>query len=207
MNSDTYEALHPELAQYLEPMAGFGQMLRHPLVYSVPYFGEMENARLNKCLEVRREMLAKAMAEERHHSWVFLHERPYRLDALLEIRGTIPDKDFLPIVLEVYTDSENARCNFHAWEDLLEPLTGTDPWKSLADLPDTMVVYRGGVKEGFSWTRNLEVAKYFSTRLGGNGDIWTATVAKSDIVGYYDGRNEDEVIASYESVSHLIDQY
>lgn len=207
MTTPNYPKLDPELAQYLEPMAGLGQMIRHPLVYSVPYFGEAENERLNERLVYLKRTIKKAQESGDHSRYVFMHERPYRFSALLELTGEIPDAEFLPLILEVYVDSENARENFDEWEDLLYPLTGTDPWNTLAALKEPITVYRGGVKQGFSWTTSLETAKWFAGRFDGTGDIWTATVAKSDIVAYYDGRNEREIIASYEAMRHLIDKY
>lgn len=208
MESTSYPKLHPELTPYLEPMERFGQMLRHPLLYSVPYFGEMENERLNQQFEFRKAALREAQQKNQHASWIFIHERPWRLNALLELKGDIPDKDFLPLVLEVYVDSENARDNFDDWESILEDLTGTDPWNTVHELPDTpFTVYRGGIKRGFSWTLDLATAKWFSNRIGGTGEVWQATVTKADIIAYYDGRNEKEVIAAYGAVEHLIEPY
>lgn len=207
MESETYEKLHPELERCLEPMEKFGRMLRHPLLYSVPYFGETENGHLNRLFEHRKQALARCQSEERHGEWVFIHERPYRFQALRELYGEIPDKDFRELVLEVYVDSENARDEFDEWEEILEGLTGLDPWNTLHELPDTPVtVYRGGVKRGFSWTTDIKVAEWFAKRYNGDGVIWVATVTKNDIIGYYDGRNEKEVIASYHAVEHLIDE-
>lgn len=208
MKSDTYENLHPELEKYLEPMEYFGRMLRHPLLYAVPYFGEAENDRLNKLFEYRKDMLQKYQATGDHSGWVFTHERPYRFQALRELCGEIPDKDFRDLVLEVYVDTESARDEFEEWEQILEKLTGLDPWNTLHELQDTPItVYRGGVKKGFSWTTDINVAKWFSKRYNGNGTVWVATVTKDDIIGYYDGRNEKEVIAAYQAVEHLIEPY
>jgi hypothetical protein len=96
-------------------MEHFGQMLRHPLLYSVPYFGDAENERLNQQFEFRKEALREAQEKNQHARWVFMHERPYRLQAMLDLKGEIPDTEFLPLLLEVYVDSENARENFDDW--------------------------------------------------------------------------------------------
>lgn len=200
--------LHPELAPYLEPMAGFGQMLRHPLVYAVPYFGEPENERLNKLLEFRKQDLKTSIEKGDHHRFVFAHERPYRLDALRELHGEISQDVLNSLILQVYVDSENARDNYDEWFELLEPLTGADPWHTYQDLPDgEFSIYRGGPVMGFSWTRDLDRAKWFARRWGANGPIWEATVTTNDVIGYYDGRGEKEVVAVYDHIVHLIYPY
>ena len=201
-------ALNPELAAYLEPMAGFGLMLRHPLVYAVPYFGVPENERLNQLLEFRKQDLKKAIEKRDHHRFVFAHERPYRLAALRELHGEISTAELNPLILQVYVDSENARDNYDDWFELLEPLTGTDPWQTLHELPDgeggEFTIYRGGPVMGFSWTLDLEKAKWFANRWDANGELWTATVVKDNVIGYYDGRGETEVVAVYDHIQHLI---
>lgn len=207
MESKSYPDLHPDLVPYLSVMSHFGQMLRHPLVYSVPYFGDVENERLNRYYEAQKERLKAAQATKNHVSYIFTHERPYRFDALMELYGEIPDDEFTALILEVYVDSENISANAEGWEQILSPLTGTDPWNTVHELPDgEFTIYRGGTMEGFSWTTDLERAKWFSTRWGDIQPIWKATVTKTLIVGYYDGRGESEVIVNNSVISHLIEQ-
>lgn len=208
MESKTYEELHPELAQYLEPMEHFGQMLRHPLVYAVPYCGPMENEMLNRRFEALKLALKEAQEKGDHGRYVLLHERPYRLNALMELYGEIPTAELLPLILNVYVDSENARENPDEWTQLLESLTGTDPWSSVHELPDSpFTIYRGGEANSFSWTIDLETAKWFANRWKQSLPVWQATVTKADIIGYYDGRNEKEVIVNPDDIAHLITEY
>lgn len=205
--TETYPDLHPDLAPYLEPMEHFGQMLRHRLVYSVPYFGPAENERLNKYYEVQLQRLRKAQETKNHHLYVFTHERAYRLDALMELYGEIPAVELIPLILDVYIDSENISANADSWEQLLETLTGTDPWNTEQELPDgEFTIYRGGTKEGFSWTTDLEQAKWFANRWRDNHPVWKATVTKRDIIGYCDGRGEKEIIVNPADIAHLIEE-
>jgi hypothetical protein len=205
MNSSTYPTLDPELEQYLEPMEGFGKMLRHPLVYSVPYFGEADNERLNQQLAFRKRTLREAIESGDHEKYVFTHERAYRLDALLELQGDITQRKLNSLILDVYVDSENARENYDEWLNLLEPLTGEDPWNSVKDLPaGKFTMYRGGPVMGFSWTLDLDRAQWFAKRWGAQGEVWEATVDKNSVIGYYDGRGEKEVVAVYDHIRHAI---
>ena len=55
--------------------------------------------------------------------------------------------------------------------------------------------------------RDLDRAKWFARRWGANGPIWEATVTTNDVIGYYDGRGEKEVVAVYDHIVHLIYPY
>lgn len=206
MESKSYPQLHPELEQYLESMEHFGKMLRHPLLFAVPYFGEQENERLNTLFELRKAAIAEHIKERDYLSYVFTHERPYRLNALMTLYGNITTEELLPIVLEVYTDSENISENDDDWHLLLEPLTGTDPWGTVHELPDgEFTIYRGGSRDGFSWTLDVDKAKWFANRWNQNLPLWQAVVTRNDVIGYYDHRGEKEVIVNPDDISHLIE--
>lgn len=206
MESGTYPDLHPDLVPYLEPMEHFGQMLRHPLVFAVPYFGAVENERLNKGYEFRKARRQEALDKGNHGQYVFVHERPYRLDALMELHGEIPVTEFSKLMLDVYVDSENVGDNLDTWLELLEPLTGTDPWGSVNQLPDgKFKIYRGGNKEGVSWTLDRTQAQWFAGRWQENHPVWEATVTRDDVIGYYNGRGEKEVIVYPPAIIHLIE--
>lgn len=208
MESKTYPKLHPELEQYLEPMEHFGQMLRHPLLFSVPYFGEMDNERLNQSFEFRKAKIREAIDGKLHSSYIFMHERPYRLNALMDVCGELSAKELLPLILEVYTDSENIIENSDEWMFLLEPLTGTDPWSTVHELPDgEFMIYRGGSKLGFSWTLDPDKAKWFASRWNQNLPLWQASVTREDVIGYNDSRGEKEVIVNPDVISHLIEPF
>ena len=67
---------------------------------------------------------------------------------------------------------------------------------------DEIVIYRGirtGSKKinGMSWTTDIEVAKWFSKRfnLGQKvGNVYEASVSRSDILAYFLGRSEHEIV-------------
>ena len=200
-------ALHPDLKRHLQPMPGFGQALKHPLVFSVPYFGDAENERLNKYYEHQRQRLDDAIATKNHFKYIFTHERPYRVDALLELEGEITTAAFNPLILEVFIDSENIAENTDVWEHLFDDLTGTDPWDTLKLLPEEpFTIYRGGHIQGFSWTTDIELAKWFANRWGKKEPVWKATVSNGDVIGFYNGRKESEVIVYPPAMLHLIEE-
>lgn len=193
--------LHPDLLPYMDH-GSFGPCLRHPLVFSVPYFGEAENERLNAQLEAKRERVAKAYAEGDWSKFVFLHERPYRFDALMEAKPKIPEAEYVALLREVWVDTENAWQNKGAWKRELMPLAGKDAWGTLADKPERMTVYRGGERTGISWTLDKAKAEWFASRLGRNHPLWRARIDKAHVVGYLDDRGEEEIVLD---PRHLID--
>lgn len=196
METEKFPELHPDLLPYMEKMERYGSMIRHPLIFAVPYFGESTNEHLNKLLEFRREQLREALSSENYNLFVFTHERPCRLDAFEQIMHSLDEKTFNELLLEVYIDSENIHQNYQTWVELLDPLTGLDVWNSVSDLPDKIKIYRGGSKNGISWTLSLEKAQWFATRWNENLPVWEAEVNKEEIIGFNEHRNESEVIVS-----------
>src|SRR4051812_44309784 len=75
------EPLVPELEACIETSAGGWKMLRHPLVYSVPYTSAMNKIH-NQFYKHKVERLKQAIAEKDWFTATWLHERPHRWDAL-----------------------------------------------------------------------------------------------------------------------------
>lgn len=73
--------------------------------------------------------------------------------------------------------------------------------RRLKELPNKKITLYRGVHSpdniiGLSWTTSLKVAGYFATRLGGSGAVYKIEVPKDDILDYYMGRDEYEVLLS-----------
>jgi hypothetical protein len=124
------EELHPDLVPYWDdgPDVVF-PCVRHPLVYSVPHTPQM-NAIVNRQYESKLELVEQARVRRDLSSFVFLHERPYRVAALREVADGeahrwglsewSPDNDSLwwTAVREAWIDSENIHQNLPDWEHL-----------------------------------------------------------------------------------------
>lgn len=209
------EDLDPELALYLTTSDVVGQVLKHPLVFHVPYHSRLAGL-ANRQLRGKREALASAKAEENWHSYVFLHERAYRAEALLEV---VEGYDLTPeqrgeVVRTAWLDTENAWQAYEEWaevfadEETRPHLMDDDERASLAAMDDPLTVYRGCVQdqneEGFSWTLDVERARWFARRLGtargGAGCVIVGKVAKADVVAFLTGRGEEEVVVDPQHV-------
>ncbi len=81
-------------------------------------------------------------------------------------------------------------------------LMTADERKAFDTLPDNVEIYRGVRKgskkaKGMSWTTDITVAEWFSKRFTeqhSRGDVYKALVNKSDILAYFQGSNERELV-------------
>ena len=83
--------------------------------------------------------------------------------------------------------------------------------KVLDALPDEIEIYRGVRKgskkaKGMSWTTDKTVAEWFSKRFSkghDTGDIYKAVIRKSDVLAFFQGRNEQEIVVKTTGLRHL----
>lgn len=196
------EPLHPDLVPYLEKDGALGAQLRHPLVYQVPLWS---NGSANAYYLQKKADLIDAVLHRKYSRIVFLHERPYRLDAFTKIASDLPDETYWSLLASIWTDTENAWQNLDEWRKLFnsnrpkrERLMDRDEILAHSSLPDTVTVYRGcqkGINEdGISWTLKRDKAEWFATRLGKDGVVLEKEIQKKDIIAVFTNRNEFEVI-------------
>jgi hypothetical protein len=205
------EALNPNLRPYIRK-GPLGQMLNHPLVQEIIYREEM-NALYNERYKHKVESLAEAIDKKKWHTVLFLHERPYRLDALLQHHRRMSDEEYWSCVGSVWVDSENIWQAYPVWRDLWEsPRPGKHlvmdeaEQAAMAALPDSMKVYRGvhgkGVtkvrkRTGLSWTLDKDKAEWFANRYQQSPQkVLEGIVKKSDVHAHFTARNENEIVAT-----------
>jgi hypothetical protein len=209
------DPLDPELRPWLSD-GSFGQSLRHPLIYAIPYWPQ-QAPYYNARLRLMKAEVEKALAAQKWGSFVVLHERPYRLDALLRIVEHLSDTEYWQLVGQFWTDSENIRQNFKEWRALWssqrpgrEQAMDDEEQAFLAQLPETVTIYRGyqyaASRRGMSWTLDRDRAVWFARRFADHRKMQpklaTASVKRSNICAYFAGRGESEVIVLSR---HLID--
>ena len=80
--------------------------------------------------------------------------------------------------------------------------------KELFDkLPEVVTVFRGSThkkgKKGFSWTTDREKAVWFAKRFNrdGIGYVVEGTVAKANVIAYFNRRREAEIVTLPEHVT------
>ena len=196
------ETLHPDLLPYLEQSSEGWLMLRHPLVYQVPFFS---NGSANAYYEQKRIAVEKATADKNYKQFVWLFERPYRVEAFIKIADKLSDTDYWRLLSDVWIDTENQYAYLNEWKKLLASkrpnrhyMMGEEEDNILRSLSNQVTIYRGCQKglneDGLSWTLDKSKAKFFANRFGKKGIILERKVPKSDIMAVLLGRGESEVI-------------
>ncbi len=196
--------LHPDLQDYYFVQNGI-PMIKHPLVFSI-FHTDIQNYIINKHYEWKKTELNKAFKEKKWSKYIFLHERPYRLQAFEKISIYLRPKQYWTLLGGIWIDSENIWQNLDQWTFFLtegpkrdrQYFMSADDRKQFAKLPDTSKVYRGYIprknKGGYSYTLSKDKAQWFANRFHKNGQVIERTVKKSDVFAYLNGRNEQEVI-------------
>lgn len=204
------EELHPDLQPWVEEIPDLGRALKHPLVFEVPL---MLPGMTNRLYAQKRAALERAQDEGDWHTCIWLHERPYRTEALIEYAVGEDDaghpwplarhgQEVRDLAADVWVDSENLEQYAEEWNHMLadaEPddllLASAEEREEFAALPERLTVYRGDIADGgWSWSLDPKVAEFFARRFGGDAPLVKGTVAKADVLGYLTRRNEAEVL-------------
>jgi len=213
------EKLDDDLIPYLEEDTSPFPMLRHPLVYAVPYWEEM-NHNINAMLRYKRDRLTECRRADDASGYVFAHERPYRFHAMKQwsLSKQQPLHTLRPLVQEVWQDSENIWQHKDEWLNIIAELVqhhGTHamtPDRDIATMIDHFAINAGRVtiyrgvntrhefvqNPGLSWTLNVKKANMFANRFAekvSDGAVLKAiNVTPAHIGGMMFGRGEQEVI-------------
>jgi hypothetical protein len=202
MVAEHSEPLHPDLLPYLETNKGEWEMLRHPLVYQVPF---RSNGSANAQYAQKLKAIEKAMADKDYKQSVWLVEKPYRVEAFIKIADKLSDTDYWKLLSAVWIDTENQYAYLEEWKKLLATkrpnrhyMMDEEDDNILRSLPELVTIYRGCQKrlneDGLSWTLDKSKAEFFANRFGKKGIILERKIPKSDIVAVLTGRGESEVI-------------
>ena len=196
--------LHKDLIPYFTNEGKF-PMLRHPLVYSVPHH-EPLNDFINQQYEHKKKAVSDAKTSANYSSFVFLHERPHRLNAFSEICEWLNDTDYYELLALIWRDSENISQQRELWQKLLmgrvvvkRHFMSIEDRKVFDSLPKEIKVYRGYVaahknRNGFSYTLDKSKAEWFAKRFHSKGKVCAFKITKDKVFAYTNERGEQEVI-------------
>lgn len=205
------EPLDEELERHAVHYDRIGLCIKHPLIFSVMHHPGL-NALVNEQFRHKTEAAVEARREKRWSRFINLHERPYRLTALVEVEHEIEaDDEYWELVAEIWTDSENIYELEALWLEVLAEIRperhlmmNSKDREVLEGWPDRVTIFRGFHHSGrdlaLSWTVDREKAEWFAQRRvrpsdGSPAQVATATVPRESIIAYLTSRNESEVIA------------
>lgn len=205
------EPLDPALGARIVSVPGIGSKLEHPLCVECPYLPQL-NALYNRRLKALSERLAREVEAENWKGVIALYARPFRFEALLDYGAKMDPVTYWQTLAYCVQDTENFWQASAVMPHFLSlkpdadrhEMMGPEEREILAAFPETVTVYRGcrwHNKRGWSWTMVPGVAEWFARRFNKSGFVLTGTVARKDIIAYWDSRGESEVFVRPESVT------
>jgi hypothetical protein len=180
-------------------------MIHHKYFVNIYFDNEFTNDQANKTYDYKKKAVAEAIKDKDISSYLWLHERAYRVEAILyalEDWWKPSKKEYWEVIANLWTDTENVYENHLAWEQLLflefsdsHLMMDEEDTKFFNELPNTITIYRGGVDDkGYSWTLDREKAEWFANRFNFDYEVFEKTINKSDAIAYLSDRNESEII-------------
>lgn len=200
------EDLDPELAAAVRETS-IGPMIKHPLYVGTAH--AVLNATANQALRGKKAALGEARTAGNWHQVLWLHERPFRIEAFLSFEDELDDRTYWRLLREVWEDSENVRewlqevpllfCGdgrddrFHLMSDHEQA--------ELEAMKPRLTVYRGCTPEtedGWSWTLDRSRAEWFAQRFASMHQrpvLLHGKVDRDDVIMYVESRGESEIVA------------
>lgn len=201
--------LDPELKSHICDIGSGLLALRHPLVYSVPYF-EAENQLLNWRLYKAKAIVDEAYLQKDFFRYIAWHETPHHLSALLRVVDQLNDVDYWAAIRDVWIESENIWQNAADWRRLWisdrcsrrESVMDEADIAAFDALPDIVQAHRGfsrsNAQLGMSWTTDKETAVWFAKRYLDRQNpscmVATVPIRKCDILAFFGSRGESEIV-------------
>lgn len=222
------EELHPELRQHLTPDPMLGQTLKHPLVHFLFYTDQLAHF-ANQSFVKKTELVKQADRDREFGQAIWLHERPWRLNALVDRIHLIPPKRRSRLIADVWKDCEFPHRNLSIWRNLwLQQCVGRYAMdkkerETFAEIQrkactGSITLWRGtndhsAAARGLSWTTDPAMAEWFAKRntnlSKGQPVVWEVQPPPHRIRAFMQGRNEAEVILDAKGLhgikKHLID--
>ena len=158
--------------------------------------------------------ILKCISQKKYSDYVFLYERPYRVDALWYViqNYNLSFENMNSLVLDVYKDQEFVWCKRIIWNRIFKYIYDNKPSQLSGVSSGYVEVFRGihssDIKSnlGFSWTTNKKLAEWFSRRFQNEPSkpyILTGRLDTSDIIFITNDRNEEEIITLPNKVREL----
>jgi hypothetical protein len=167
--------------------------------------------RREAAVALRERVLAKPKLESREaHEYLLWFGGHERVDRQREIYDKLDVRTQLELIVSAWSMEPIPSRHYEFWNEVLPRRPYSDNPADFAELPDLLVIYRGGDKdsvwEGFSWTLSRKVAEDFSRLenipIGSSarrerrrpGAVVEAQILKSDVSLYITERDEAEIV-------------
>jgi len=203
------DGIDEELKDYAYEDPLFGQSIKHPLFFWIAPITPEVTDFINASFAQKRASAEEALAKKNWGRYIYLHERPYRIDAFEDVMDEMTDQEYWSRLSNIWVDSENIGAQPDRWRDLLmsergsrESFMNENERAELAKLPQKFTVYRGYSENdqeefGMSWSTDAGVAEWFARRFARENEkiiMEEMEVSKDDVLAYLTRRGEEEII-------------
>ena len=144
-----------------------------------------------------------------------MHDKPERVRALHAVRLSFNPRDIAEVFGQVWTNSENLFQVHNELGELIRFVHAENVGHLAMDSQErqrfrhlkekaSVTLYRGGAEHnvsGYSWTTSKDVATFFANRYAMDGKplIAKTVFSTNDIIAYFRGRDEREVVVDISS--------
>ena len=90
--------LCPELKDCIVDIGNGIRLIKNKFLTTIYIRSENDEDLYNKSYRVRRELAQKYLEEENFDSFIFIHERPFRLEALVEVLFSIKSEKIIFVI-------------------------------------------------------------------------------------------------------------
>jgi len=190
-HKDFWSEYHRDYGVYFQEIGKVGLFMKSPFL--IMQFSAVKKAEDAFVTTIKSRM----EAWEESHDLVYV-ERAYRQDFLLsylkENAKKLSKKKINQLILETWEDTEIPSSAKETWDELFSFLSPNLLDRSA--LPEgEFTIYRGGEREGRSWTLDKEQGKWFAERFDEDEYLFqTATITADDVLFYSNDREEQEVV-------------
>lgn len=202
------EPLEPRHWRYVDLSSPtLGPRIKHPLLEE--RCDPRQAAFTNWAISSKEEEVRRLVAENDWYSVMLMHTSTSQLDAFQKYARHMDDKNYWRCLELAWTSQEQVwpkRKVFLAYFQSCRPgrehLMSASERRTLLKMPNTFRIYRGFIGRkgaGLSWTVDRSKAEWFARRfsvLAHLGVPWVleGTVRKKDVLAYFNGRKEKEVV-------------
>ena len=156
----------------------------------------------------KKEFIDKALETNNFASYLMLIEGPVDLLLFTNLFSSLKGSYKYELLTDLYTEVDygHSIITKEMWREALKTRT-TDNKSGIYGHKEELVIYRGSasestpVNEAMSWTLSFNTAIFFASRYDTDVvSIYKAKVKRSDVIDYFGGRNEAEVVCFPEDI-------
>jgi len=201
------EPLHQHLHSCIDATMEGMPHLKHPL-----FVGPIDPNRAalaHWLIEQKGREIEKAVKAQKWYEVVFFHEKSFLDDAFREYEKQFDDGSYWLTLGRIWSQQEEVwrqrnwyLQRFRSPRPQRESLMSAEEHQYLHELPAEFPIYRGFIGnrgEGLSWSLDRAKAEWFARRFSiltelGQPRLMTGVIKKKDVLAYFDGREEKEIV-------------